>query len=237
LVSGRCEKARRRRYRAVAYLDEVSPNVQLDLKPARRRSGTGCVRTNKGMHISDAQREIRTHFIGGSYGQFVSGALWLASAALATWKTPGMAMLFLVVAGMFIFPLTQLLIRIENRGTLIRPENSLNTLGMLVAFVLPLSMPLLLPVVRYRQDWFYPAMMILVGAHYLPFVFLYGMRMFLLLAAALLAAGFFIALSATAGFATGGWIGGIVLSFFGLVGRILATREAADGGEGGTERF
>jgi hypothetical protein len=43
---------------------------------------------------------------------------------------------------------------------------------MQAAFVLPLSMPLLLPVGLYRLNWFYPALMILVGAHYLPFVFL-----------------------------------------------------------------
>jgi hypothetical protein len=43
---------------------------------------------------------------------------------------------------------------------------------MQVALVLPFSMPLLLPVGRYRLNWFYPATMILLGAHYIPFVFL-----------------------------------------------------------------
>jgi hypothetical protein len=59
----------------------------------------------------------------------------------------------------------------------------------MVAFVLPLSMPPLLPVARYRLTWFYPTLMILVGAHYLPFVFLYGMRTFWMLGAALVALG------------------------------------------------
>ena len=36
--------------------------------------------------IADAQREIRTRFAGGFYGQLVSGVLWLVSAALATWQ-------------------------------------------------------------------------------------------------------------------------------------------------------
>jgi hypothetical protein len=179
--------------------------------------------------IQDAQREIRTHFIGGSYGQFVSGSLWLASSALATWRSPGLGMLFLVIGGMFIFPLTQLLIRLENRGTRVSPENSLNQLGMQVAFVLPLSMPLLLAVVRYRESWFYPAMMILVGAHYLPFAFLYGMRMFLGLAAALLAAGLLVAMYAPTAFTAGGWIAAAILLMFGLAGRVLVAREAASG--------
>jgi len=35
------------------------------------------------MDIAHAQREMRTRFAGGFYGQAVSGLLWLASAALA----------------------------------------------------------------------------------------------------------------------------------------------------------
>ena len=37
-------------------------------------------------------------------------------------------------------------------------------------------------------------MMILLGAHYLPFVFLYGMRMFAVLAAILVGGGILIAM-------------------------------------------
>jgi hypothetical protein len=35
---------------------------------------------------------------------------------------------------------------------------------MQIAFVLPLSMPLLLPVGLYRLNWFYPAMMIVLSS-------------------------------------------------------------------------
>jgi hypothetical protein len=69
-------------------------------------------------------------------------------------------------------------------------------------------MPLLLPVSRYDLNWFYPALMILLGAHYLPFVFLYGMRMFALLAAALLGGGIIIAMYLSSGFSTGAWYTG-----------------------------
>ena len=44
--------------------------------------------------------------------------------------------------------------------------------GMLVAVALGLTEP----------NLFFPASMIIVGAHYLPFVFLYGMRLFAVLA-------------------------------------------------------
>lgn len=58
---------------------------------------------------------------------------------------------------------------------------------MQVAFVLPPSMLLLVPVGLYRLNWFFH----LVGAHYLPFATLYGMRMFL--AGILVATGIVIA--------------------------------------------
>jgi hypothetical protein len=135
------------------------------------------------MRIADAQEEMRAHFHGGFYGQFVSGVLWLVSASLAVWSSPRAAIVTLVVGGFFIFPLTELLVRLGGERSVISPTNSLRHLGMQAAFVLPLSMPLLLPVGLYRLNWFYPALMILLGAHYLPFVTLYGMRMFAALAA------------------------------------------------------
>ena len=60
------------------------------------------------MVVADAQRDVRLTFMGGFPGQTVSGAIWLLSAALGTWASPRMAILVLVVGGVFIFPLTQL---------------------------------------------------------------------------------------------------------------------------------
>jgi len=147
------------------------------------------------MTISEAQLEIRTRFVGGFYGQFVSGTLWLTSAALAVWRGPRASILMLVVGGFLIFPATELLIRAVGERAPVSRANALWSLGMQIAFVLPLSMPLLLPVGLYRLNWFYPALMILLGAHYLPFVFLYGMRMFAVLAAVLVGGGTLIAMN------------------------------------------
>src|SRR5438270_7228331 len=131
------------------------------------------------MLVSDAQREVRTVFMGGFWGQLVSSVLWLASAALGTWSTPRVAIVTLVLGGFFIFPLTQLMLRLSGRPASLSIGNTLGKLGMQIAFTLPLSMLLLAPVTAFRLNWFYPGLMILLGAHYLPFTFLYGMRMFL----------------------------------------------------------
>ncbi|HUQ99699.1 MAG TPA: hypothetical protein VM166_09615 [Gemmatimonadaceae bacterium] len=47
--------------------------------------------------------------------------------------------------------------------------------------------------VAYRPAWFYPAMLVLAGAHYLPFATLYGICSFLVLAALLTTSGRVIA--------------------------------------------
>lgn len=53
--------------------------------------------------------------------------------------------------------------------------NPLGPLGMQVAFIIPCSYPVIGAAVLHNVNWFYPAFMVIVGAHYLPFVFLYGM--------------------------------------------------------------
>ena len=180
---------------------------------------------NNFMEISEAQKEMRTRFVGGFYGQLVSGLLWLASAGLAIWSSPRAAITMLVVGGMFIFPLTELLVRVGGVKGWISSDNSLRELGMQVAFVLPASMPLLVPVGLYRLNWFYPAMMILLGAHYLPFVFLYGMRTFAALAGLLVGGGVLLALYWSDSFSAGAWFTGATLLVFAVVGRAIALRE------------
>lgn len=177
------------------------------------------------MRISDAQREIRTRYVGGYYGQLVSGVLWLLSASFALWIGPRAAISTLVIGGFFIFPLTELLLRLSGERAELSADNTLQSLGMQVAFVLPLSMPLLIAVGLYRLNWFYPGLMILLGAHYLPFVFLYGMRMFWALGFLLVGGGLLMALYLPGSFSVGAWYTGVVLLVFAGVGRAVAERE------------
>lgn len=171
------------------------------------------------MHIEDAQREVRTVYVGGFWGQLVSSVIWLASAVVGTWSTPKASILTVVIGGFFIFPLTQMLLSLSGSKKSVGKENSLNSLGMQIAFVLPISMLLLLPVGLYRLNWFFPALLVLVGAHYLPFAFLYGMRVFLILAGVLIALGVVIALYFSGSFSLGAWSGGVVLFIFAWIGR------------------
>jgi len=182
------------------------------------------------MLVKDAQREVRTVFVGGFWGQLVSSAIWLVSAALGSWRTPRAAILSLVLSGFLIFPITLLLLRLTGGPASLSRDNPLGNLGMQIAFTLPMTMLLLVPVTAVRLNWFYPALMVLLGAHYLPFTFLYGMRMFIPLCSILVASGVVIALYFSGSFSLGGWIGGAALFIFARIGRASVQTEL--GGEG-----
>ena len=171
------------------------------------------------MLVADAQKEMRTVFVGGFWGQLVSSVLWLASAALGTWVSPRAAILQLVVSGFFIFPATQLLLRLSGAPASLSRVNPLGKLGLQIALTLPMSMLLLAPVTAFRLNWFFPAFMVLLGAHYLPFTFLYGMRIFIPLCAILVGGGVLIAEFFSASFSAGGWVAGLTLFLFACIGR------------------
>jgi hypothetical protein len=178
------------------------------------------------MMIAEAQRDVRMVFLGGFAGQLVSGVLWLLSAMLATFASTNSAILVLVLGGIFIFPLTQLTLRLMGQRASLGKDHPMNQLAMQVAFTLPLNLLVVLAATMYRLNWFYPAFMIALGAHYLPFVFLYGMRQFAVLAAVLVGAGVIIGMYFSSVFSLGGWFTGAMLLIFAFIGRSAVLRES-----------
>jgi hypothetical protein len=170
------------------------------------------------MLVADAQRQMRFTYRGGLPGQLVSGGLWLAAAAVGTWGSQTLSVLVLVVGGCFIFPLTALALKLAGRPATTPKGNPLNALAMQIAFTVPLALPVVLALTQRAPEWFFPAVLIVVGAHYLPFVFLYGMWQWAVLGGAMLAAGVVLGMVAPMGFAAGGWFGGAALVTFAFVG-------------------
>lgn len=97
------------------------------------------------MEIQDAQREVRSVYVGGFWGQLVSSVIWLVSAALGTWASAKASIVAALVGRFFIFPLTQMLLRLSGGHVRVSKENAFHNLGMQVALVLPFSMLLLVP--------------------------------------------------------------------------------------------
>jgi hypothetical protein len=104
-------------------------------------------------------------------------------------------------------------------------ENSLGQLATQIAFTVPIGFILVFAATLYQQNWFYPASMIVVGAHYLPFIFLYGMPHFGVLAGMLIFGGVGIGLYGPDVFSLGGWVGAVILVALAFIGRSLILKE------------
>jgi hypothetical protein len=168
------------------------------------------------MQVADAQREVRNVFRNGAIGQLVSGSIWLASAAFSSAGNRRLGVLVLVIGGAFIFPLTRLVLAAMRRPSYLSPGNPLTALAMQIAFTVPLMLPVVGGAALRNPSWFYPGVMIVVGTHYLPFIFLYGLRHYAVIAAALIGGGITLAFQMPHEFALGGWLGGASLVLFGL---------------------
>jgi hypothetical protein len=166
------------------------------------------------MTVAEAQEEVRGVFLNGSVGQLVSGVVWLSSAAFATWGTTRQAILVLIFGGMLIFPLTQLVLRFRGRPFALSAGNPLGHLAMQVAFLVPMTLPVAGGAALHNLNWFYPGCAVVVGAHYLPFVFLYGMWQYAVLSAVVLSGGMACGLFLPHAFTPGGWFTGAVLVLF-----------------------
>jgi hypothetical protein len=179
------------------------------------------------MTVEEGQRQSRVVYMGGGPGQLVCAAIWLASAAAGTWATTRLAILIVVVGGMFIFPLTQLILRGMGRPTSLAADNPFRWLAFQVAMIVPLCLPVVGAAAVHKVNWFYPGCMVVVGAHYLPFQFLYGQRRWLFLGGFLLVAGLMLGLYVQSLFALGAWVTGLAFLVFSVWAWLGASRPEA----------
>lgn len=176
--------------------------------------------------LGDAQRDVRVAHLNGATGMAVSGLLWLGCGVVALVAGPRAAMLANFFGGMLIFPLSMLLVRALGRSGLLADGNPLGDLARESAFMMVLCIPLAFAAAMVRAEWFFPAMLVLVGAHYLPFATLYGMRLYWALGGAMVGAGYLLALGG-ASVATGAFVGGALELAFAPLALLAARREDA----------
>jgi hypothetical protein len=137
------------------------------------------------MDISDAQRDVRTVFLAGC------GSVGVQRDVVSVRRScrPAIAQDCDGRSGVWRavhLSLDPTWLRSMGRPSALPKGHPMNALGMQVAFLVPLSLPLIGAATLYRQNWFYPAFMVVVGAHYLPFIFSYRRWQFGVLAASLI---------------------------------------------------
>lgn len=200
----------------------------IKVKIFKYMDGRGCAIFMKKVNTTRLdvdQKEMRMKFLGGFAGQLVSGMIWLIASTISVLINEKYGMAVLFFGSMGIFPLTQLVLRFMGRNSKVSKDNGLWTLGSQIAFTVPINFLLVGAIILYNPIWFFPATMIIVGSHYLPFITLYGMKMFGVLSTILILTGTFLALYGPSIFSLGGWITGFILILFAFVGRALILKE------------
>ncbi|MGD9487400.1 MAG: hypothetical protein AB7W47_05225 [Calditrichaceae bacterium] len=115
---------------------------------------------------------------------------------------------------MFIHPIATLcsrLLKLPSPGA----SNRLSILNTWVALTIPLGLPLIfMATTSGHNNIFFPAFAVLVGAHWLPFAYIYSMISFLVVACILVLSGIFFGFVFIQSFsACGFFVGGIHLIF------------------------
>jgi hypothetical protein len=163
----------------------------------------------------DAQRDMRTAYYNGSTGAVASATAWLAAALVATFVDAKTGILTLIFGGMVIFPASVVLSKLLGRSGQHAKDNPLAPLAISGTVWMLLCIPIAIAVSLYRIEWFFPAMLLVIGGRYLTFPTLYGLKLYWIFGAVLaLSVAPLIALNASV--ATGAFTGAIVEYIFGL---------------------
>ncbi|NOY23639.1 MAG: hypothetical protein GXO70_09060 [Acidobacteria bacterium] len=158
----------------------------------------------------------------------VEGFLWLLSATLGAYGQSHIAILLLIIGGMFIHPVSLGISRIIGLSR-IEKSNPLPILNTWLALMIPLGLPLIfMAVSEGRTNLFYPAFTILIGAHWLPFIYIYAMKSFAVLAGVLVMIGIVFGFVLTNSFSPCGFTVGGVHLIFAIVNSYLVRAETPE---------
>lgn len=179
------------------------------------------------------QQDMRRGYLWGASGIVASGTVWLIAAYVALIRTPSAAVWTLLLGATAIVPVAQLTNRLLGATGRHTPGNPLAGLAMEGTIWMIASLPAAYALSREHVEWFFPAVMMVIGGRYLTFATLYGTRLYWALGALLGTAAYgSVAWQATPQIAAA--LGGGIEVLFGL-GLLLwvragASRDVAGGG-------
>jgi hypothetical protein len=174
--------------------------------------------------LSSAQADMRLAYLFGAPGMFTSAAAWLAAATTAQVASPKQAVWVLFVGGALIHPISTLLCRALGRSGKHSPGNPLAPLAFATTLWMIFCLPLVYGASLLRIEWFFPAMLLVIGGRYLTFSLLFGLRLYWVIGLALAVAGYLLG-KATVAPAWSGFTGAAIEALFATVMLIAGLRE------------
>jgi hypothetical protein len=137
------------------------------------------------MTMSAAQADMRHGYLGGAAGVLASGIAWLAAGIIALALSPRGGVAALFFGGMLIHPVSILFAKLAGRPGKHSPGNPLAQLALESTIWMLLAIPIALYLAFEWPQYFFLAMLLIIGGRYLTFATLYGTRVYWILGAVL----------------------------------------------------
>jgi len=135
---------------------------------------------------------MRVAYCSGAPGMFTSAMVWLTAAVVCLRASPQQAVWALFIGGMLIHPVATVLNKALGRRGNHTPGNPFAALALASTFWLVLSLPLAYSVSLEHIEWFFPAMLFVIGGRYLTFSTIFGARIYWVCGSALALAGYLL---------------------------------------------
>ena len=166
--------------------------------------------------LADAQRDMRSGYLAGAPGVLASALAWMVAAIVVLAASPRAGVLALFIGGMGIFPVGVAIARMFGRSGTHTPGNPLAPLALESTVLMMLCLPLAFVVSLYRVEYFFPAMLLVIGGRYLLFATLYGLRIYWALGGTLAVAAVTLGMTSAPTFA-GAMTGALIELSFAVV--------------------
>lgn len=171
---------------------------------------------------------MRRGYCSGGAGVLASAIAGSCAAGTALFASPQRAMWVLLIGGLLIFPASVLICRVlgtRGRHTKGNPRGQLagaSTFWLVFCILVALVLGLL------KVQWFFPAMLLIIGGRYLSFATIYGMGLYwglgLVLAASGIAYGGLVPSPFSVPFAASSLTGAVIEILFAVACLILHFR-------------
>jgi hypothetical protein len=141
------------------------------------------------MTLLEAQKDMRTSYYGGAPGAFVSGIVWITAGITSIISTEKISVIIFFFGGMLIYPLGMLFSKVLKRSGKHKKENPLSNLALESTFLLFIGLFIAYSILQIHSNWFFSIMILIIGARYLIFSSVYGMKIYWFFGATLIFTG------------------------------------------------
>lgn len=132
-----------------------------------------------------AQADMCKGYANGSVGIVVSGLAWLTSAIVSFQFSDKKAIWTLLIGGMFIHHLSSVLYKVIGLRGSHEKGNPLGNLSIEGTLFMIMCLPLAFGLSLQHSEWFFQAMLMIIGGRYLTFASIYDKRIYWFLGAVL----------------------------------------------------